>query len=456
MFKRLGAVLGRKDQPPPRPALPPFVCDGGIDELSDRHIAGFAFDPRDGEHRIALEAVLEGSGEVLARMRADGFVHGLAAAGKGDGAHGFYANWPRTLTASEQDRVQVRPVGSPVALPRVSWLRGEYNPLLHVAMDIVDNCNLRCPFCLYDYVNTNATHTMDEATFESALRFLPYTRDGEFWFSCLHEPTLHPRLMAYIDRVPKHLRRKIFYTTNLARRMPDEYFAWLASSGLHHINISIESRDPAIYERMRKGARHRIFAANWDALTQALPHGSAPPQIRYIAMAYKSNLRELPDLARYLLAERHGAQVELRYTYDVPHIPADFKSSEYLAPEDWHWLRAQLAGLPADRMMLIAPPNDAPPPVPAAGRAAGRGKTAEDAAPVPPPPPPDENAAVLPGRYMFRLSWDGTVRIHGVRRDSRHDDARERQLRSDNIRNLPDPLTLFAQLDAGLEAAPPI
>ena len=77
-------------------------------------------------------------------------------------------------------------------------------------MDIVDNCNLRCPFCLYDYANTRTTHFMTEQTIEAALRFLPYTRDGEFWFSCLHEPTLHPKLTSFIDKVPPEYRRKLF------------------------------------------------------------------------------------------------------------------------------------------------------------------------------------------------------------------------------------------------------
>ena len=38
----------------------------------------------------------------------------------------------------------------------------------------------------------------------------------------------------------------------LARRMPPVYFEWLAESGMHHLNISIESVKPELYERMRK------------------------------------------------------------------------------------------------------------------------------------------------------------------------------------------------------------
>jgi hypothetical protein len=40
----------------------------------------------------------------------------------------------------------------------------------------------------------------------------------------------------------------LFCTTNLAKRMPDAYFQMLASSGMHHVNISNKPLDLAIYE----------------------------------------------------------------------------------------------------------------------------------------------------------------------------------------------------------------
>ncbi len=430
------------------PVPPPIVCEGAIDELSEVHVAGWAFDPQCSDDRVSIEAVLDGSGEPLARARADQFTYWLAAAGKGDGAHGFYVRWPRPLSADELARVRVRTLGpTATTLARVGSVRTEYNPLLHVAMDIVDNCNLRCPFCLYDYSGTHATNLMDDATLAAALRFLPYTWDGEFWFSCLHEPTLHPKLMSFIDQVPREFRRKIFFTSNLAKRMPQRYFEWLATSGIHHINISIESRDPAIYERMRKGARHRIFQANLETLLGARPQGAGSPFLRYIVMAYKSNLHELPELVHHLFEERQARQVEIRYTYDVPHIPPGFKQAEYLEPQDWRWLQEQFSQYTSDRLMLVAPPNDAAPAVPAAkgGASDGVGDTGATRLAV---PPQEAAGAVLAGRYMFRLSWDGSLRVQGILAASRNGEARERQLLSTNIRDIADPRAFFDELDA--------
>ena len=291
-------------------------------------------------------------------------------------------------------------------------------------MDIVNNCNLRCPFCLYDYAGTNTTHYMTEQTLASALTLLPYVRDGQFWFSCLHEPTLHPRLMAFIDTVPRAYRRKVFYTTNLAKRMPDSYFAWLAESGLYNINISIESRDPAVYERMRKGARHRIFQENWDKLLAAFACAAEPPRLRYIAMAYKSNIEELPELATYLLEERRAWQVEYRYTFDMPYIPPAFRQAEFLDAADWVRLRERLPAYPLERLLLLAPPEPRSQPEPQSVAL--------------PPVEPQEAAPCLADYYMFRLSWDGTLRVAGVLPHSRYSNAVEREMLVGNINGIGD------------------
>jgi len=116
----------------------------------------------------------------------------------------------------------------------------------------------------------------------------------------VHELTFRPELTRFIHKVPDLYRCKIFYTTNVLKRLPAAYFASLSECGLHHINISIESVDPALFERLRKGARHRIFMENWDALLDAVGRAPAPPP-RYIVMACKSNLRELPHLTAQLL-----------------------------------------------------------------------------------------------------------------------------------------------------------
>jgi hypothetical protein len=418
---------------------------GEIQELSARRVEGWLQSVAQPDARIAYEVALKDSATVLARGTADQFRHGLAV---GDGAHGFTARLPERLDAALRDRIVVRPIGSREDVPRSPQMRTSFQPVLHVAMDIVDNCNLRCPFCLYDYANTHTTHVMDEATYASALRFLPYTRDGEFWLSCLHEPTLHPKLASFIERVPQEHRRKLCYTTNLAKRMPASYYALLANAGLHHLNVSIESLQPALYERMRKGARHRIFMESWDALLAAMPQGAAPPALNYVSMVYKSNLAELPDMTRYLLEERSAAMVQLRHTFDVPHLPPDFRASEFLDPEEWLALRDRLAELPQDRVQLLLPPDmPAPAPAPATATATATADPAAPAAPV------AAAAPVMPDYYLFGLSWDGTLRVNGTRADSRNGTAIETEIVLTNVHDIADPAAFLDGL-AGMAAEP--
>lgn len=414
----------------PRPSLLPPVSpryQGVIRELSTYHIEGWILDTLDPAARVDYEVVLADTGTVLASGWADQFRHGLHAAGAGDGAHGFIARLPENLDAATRTRISVRPARSAEILPRSPHLATEFEPLLHIAMDIVDNCNLRCPFCLYDYANTHTTHVMDDATFEAALRFLPYTRDGEFWLSCLHEPTLHPKLQAFIEMVPRPYRRKLGFTTNLAKRMPATYYALLADAGVHHINVSIESLQPELYERMRRGARHRIFLESWNALLAAMDASPAPPHLNYVVMAYKSNLAELPDLVGYLLNERRAAMVQLRYTFDIPHISREFCASEFLTYEEWLTLRDRLSHYPPDRVQLLLPPAPRP---------------AQQSQPQPVP----LSGQTLQDYYMFRLSWDGSLRAVGILQESRGDNAIESQIAETNLRDVGDPLVFLDTL----------
>jgi hypothetical protein len=435
------------------PLLRAAPMQGFVDQRSTLHAAGWVRDRFAPGRRLDVEAVLQD--EVIATGTADRFVLPLAQHQVGDAQYGFMLLFPAPLTAAERDAVIIRPRGG-ARLPLSPKLVVNFELLSHAAVDIVNNCNLRCPFCLFDYSDTKATRFMSEEVFRAAIRLLPLVPDGGFWLSCLHEPSLHPNFLGLIDLVPREHRRKLMFTTNIAKRANDAYFEALAASGVFHINISIESRTPALYEKFRKGARFSIFQENWDRLIAAWRAAPAPPHLRYIIMAYRSNLAEIPALVRYLREERLAWHIEVRYTYDEPHIAADFKAEEYLHAADWAWLQQQLGAYPPDHVAVLTP-DILPREVKTTPKPNGAVLL-----PEPPPPPPriipiaemppwrplpalpngDPDYPILPLNIQMR--WDG----HTIISDKWDHEADRKTIGTADIRGVPDPFAFLMAIAA--------
>lgn len=469
VFVRPAGAVHRLELAPALRTDPPSVggpFQGYVDECSVRHVAGWVRDLSDAARRVAVEVILPGEdgGEtILAHITADQPSDVLRQIGVGDGAYSFFVLFSAQISEAERERVLVRVCGATHVLQASPQLNSRFEPIHYVAMDIVNNCNLRCPFCVYDYADTKKTYAMSEETFRSALRLIPFVTDGNFWLSCLHEAALHPRLTEFIGMVPREYRHKLFFTTNLAKRQPRSYFEALANSGMSHINVSLESLNPPVYEKMRKGARFSIFMENWGQLLEVFAATAGAPRIRYSVMAYRSNLKEMPELIRTLLAEKLAWQVEVRNTFDMPQISAAFREEEFLSSAEWAELAEALRGYHPEEVILLLPPGGKG--YDSEDRAAAAAKLAlvpgqaveapDDAALVPASTEiaPGENGqeweiaeGPVPRPFNLRIAWDGTLNVYSERVRNPGEPPRHENYFVANINELEDPLAALLAL----------
>jgi hypothetical protein len=321
-------------------------------------VSGWAADLARPDHRVKVELFADSqpAGAVLA----DQFRQDLLDAGVGDGRHAFTHCLPLASEESLQS-IGARIQGTDFRLhcgAGHSALADTRVFLDFFACDVVNNCNLRCPFCFVDYSQIKKTELMSEATFDRMQALLPAVPEAGFWLSCLHEPTLHPRFGELIERIPAAFRKKIRFTTNLARPLPEELLQTWAKSGIHHVSISLDTLRPELFQILRKGGKLKIFLQNLEKLTEIFAAADDPPAIRYITMAFRSNVGELAELVR-LAHERYSAdQHEIRCcTYDAEHVSDEFRRTQYLNLQEWTRMLEALREVPYP-YVVSPPPGD--------------------------------------------------------------------------------------------------
>ena len=330
---------------------------GLVDTVHQGRVAGWAADPADLTRTLTVNVYV--GGRRVATTPASEYRPDLERAGIGDGRHAFDCDISASLEGDTRT-ISVEVEGSD---DRLKYHGAESfdveTPSLirYVAADIVNNCNLRCPFCVVDYSGVNHTETMSEKTFRRLLGLLPLVPEGGFWLSCLHEPTLHPRLDDLIEAIPREHRHKAWFTTNLARPLSDATFERWARSGLHHINVSLDTLQPELFPILRKFGNFRKFCDNLDRMSAAFRSEPAAPKLRYITVAFRSNLDEIPKLVEHSCRHWLSSENEIRYTINVAHITDEFREAHHLRREDWPVLTRRLEASPG-RCMIVPPPSD--------------------------------------------------------------------------------------------------
>lgn len=223
--------------------------------------------------------------------------------------------------------------------------RLKYKQYDNIFNDINNSCNCRCLFCANDFSKISKPIFMSKTTFRKVLELLPLTRN-RFFFSCGFEPTLHPQFIEFLKMIPKHFRKKVLFTTNLATEISDEVIWELSQLELSHINISFESFNPTVYESLRKGARFERFIDNLKRLTSVFLKSPKAPPLRYIIMILRQNLIEIPHILERCFKEYLSTENEFRSSFEVSHVPDEWKKKNFVSDGEYEQLGKHLNKMP--------------------------------------------------------------------------------------------------------------
>jgi MoaA/NifB/PqqE/SkfB family radical SAM enzyme len=351
VWGNLGSLLSRV-----KPAQTGSTLRGFVDRTEEGNVLGWAADLDHPDQPVTVE-VREG-GTPIAWAVADLYRNDLKLAGFGNGRHAFQCALPASYSGLPGITITAQIQGTDFLLPYQSKTQFlvETPPLFsYIAADIVNNCNLRCPFCVVDYSDVTKTELMSDQTFTRMLGLLRAVPTAGFWLSCLHEPTLHPRLNQFLEMIPRDSRHKFWFTTNLAMPIGEETFIAWATSGLHHINVSLDTMNDELFAVLRKFGRYKIFHQNLDRLAKVFRQYPNAPKLRYITIAFRSNFDEIPKIVEHSHTHWLSVENEIRYTYNMAHIVDEFRQEHYLRKDDWPVLTERLARLPYHYVIAYPP-----------------------------------------------------------------------------------------------------
>lgn len=210
--------------------------------------------------------------------------------------------------------------------------------------DITSNCNLRCWFCVNDFNtikgNTNMTYEM----FTKLIDIMPLAADGMFFISCGFEPTIHPHFGQLLTAIPKEQKSKCFFTTNLTLPLSQEMLEIWANSNINNINISIDASSPAVFDELRVGGKFTYFKDNLEKLSNVFRNRSNAPKVRYITVALKNNLCEIPGIIQICrdnyLADEHEIRRPFLFTHS---IMGDARVKDLLTDNEWELLKSKIS-----------------------------------------------------------------------------------------------------------------
>ena len=175
----------------------------------------------------------------------------------------------------------------------------------YLRISLIDKCNFRCQYCMpesvkLDYVKQQDLLTNQEIVILLKNVFVPL---GFTKFRLTGgEPTLRPQLADLVREIANlPATQDIAMTTNaylLAEQAQSLYDA-----GLHRLNISLDSLQPATFDRITGSKYHSRWSQTWQGILTAYQVGFDPLKLNVVVIP-GVNDGEILDLAALTINRR--------------------------------------------------------------------------------------------------------------------------------------------------------
>jgi len=184
--------------------------------------------------------------------------------------------------------------------------------LWQVAVEVTTHCNLVCPGCLRTVKcaegNWDSRH-MALSDYQKIVQDLPKAQT--FASGGIGEPTMHPQLPELIRIAASTGKfRSICFTSNGMARAP-EYYDELFEAGLTRVDISVDTLDQELADRLRGGTSTEKLSVCLQRLA-----GRHPGRIGARTVIRSENIHRIPDLLSQL-NDLGQLNVSLQYFIDM-------------------------------------------------------------------------------------------------------------------------------------------
>lgn len=140
----------------------------------------------------------------------------------------------------------------------------------YLRLAVTDRCNLRCQYCMPEEGVKHVSHE-NVLSFEEMFRLCRILVDHGLRKIRITggEPFVRKNLVSFLAELTTlEPRPRIGITTNGV--LLDRYLDRLEEAGIKHLNISLDSLSPEIYEKI---TRRDNFQETWDSLLKAVDRG---------------------------------------------------------------------------------------------------------------------------------------------------------------------------------------